>query len=95
MKGITYEVKIYTQDLNQDAIAARLVDIYPYGGTIVEGRGFWHGEQEHCLIITLVGDIKARVAAWHLSKWINKENDQEACLITWREIETRLVEERW
>jgi hypothetical protein len=73
--------RIYTEDVNREAIAQLCADKLP-AFTLIPARGIWQGTQENSLIIEVIGTPSDRIAVEYAAKAIKHANKQDAVLVT-------------
>lgn len=82
--------RIYTEDVNRDAIAQICSDKLP-AFTLIPARGIWQGTQEHSLIIEVIGKLSDRLAVEYTARAIKRANKQDAVLVTHSKLEGVLI----
>ena len=81
--------RIYTENKNLEGIKEilnRTFNAY----TLFEGLGVWRGTEEKNLTIEILSEIAPMYLALVVYD-IKKANNQEAVLLTWYEVESRLI----
>lgn len=82
--------RIYTEDKNRDKIekaANHMLGDY----TLIQGMGYWKGSKENTIIIEQISRSDWAAPMTFLAKAIKELNHQEAVLLTWQEIDSRLI----
>lgn len=82
--------RIYTEDVNRDAIAQICSGKLP-AFTLIPARGIWQGTQENSLIIEVIGKLSDRLAVEYTALAIKHANGQDAVLVTHSKLEGVLL----
>jgi len=72
--------RICTEDKNRKKIIEIVTNSYP-GFTILQGIGYWHKQQEKCLVIEIVTPTVETNKIQTIVDEIRRANNQEAVLI--------------
>lgn len=84
------EYNIFTEKINFDVIV-KLCNAYFTGYTVIDTIGYWKGKQEASIIIKIIDNLQAYNTVKKLALQIKKANNQEAVLLTYKQINSDIL----
>lgn len=64
------------------------------GATLTKGWGFWEGEMEGCVVVTILGNANDEPFIYSLCEYIRERLNQDAVLLESCEIQAKMFERR-